>query len=505
MIMKKVRQITKKYYVRQIIACWMVLSMLVVMPMRTAMAEVVMTTPPGDITVTPLGAGTTQDMTAADGAIGVFSDFDIAATHVVTCVQPDAGSEAMFKINGNGTEIFGTFEANGSIWLIDPAGILVGDTGVIDVGGALVTSSLNLSDNDFLSGNHNFTAGAGAGDVVNEGTINAGYGAMLIGKTVTNTGLVSADNLVIMAAGNSVLITDNGTDIVVKVDMPEVDISDYTVDHGGDFGEGGIDAKRVALAAGDIWSSAYIGAHDVASSDAVATVIVDAEGDVSITGDISAHTHVSTGDSEDDAISTIDIDAGGSVDVDADVRAYAEVYNASGNATATVDITADENVNINGGDHLDFAVEAYAKAKEGSKDATATVDLHAGGNVNVNDAVRAYARTKYPGSGDSLATVDLTATKGNVNVKDDVMAMATTKEGSGNATATTNIVAGADITIESDIVSEAVSEDGSGNATATIDIIAGGNVTSVNGALTVHGGGEIKADADVHCHCHNCC
>jgi filamentous hemagglutinin family protein len=367
MIMKKVRQITKKYYVRQIMACWMVLSMLVVMPVRIALAEVVMTTPPGDITVTPLNGGTHQDMTAADGAIGIFSDFDIALGHDVVCVQPDAGSEAMFKINGNGTEIFGTFEANGGIWLIDPAGILVGDTGVIDVG-SLVASTLAHSDADFLSGNHNFTAGAVAGDVVNEGTIIADYGAVLIGKNVINTGSVSADNLVVMAAGDSVLLTDNGTDIVVKVDMPEADISDYTVDHGGDFGDGGIDAQRVVLAAGDIWSSAYISASDSAASDAIATIIIDAEGDVEVTDEVKA---VATGNGVDDAIATVTVKAEGDVKVLADEgdnsKIRAEAYNGNNNIAKVRIDTIDGDVEVianNGGNAEITAFAGNGVSKE---------------------------------------------------------------------------------------------------------------------------------------------
>ena len=88
----------------------------------------------GDITVTPLGEGTTQDMTASDGAIGHFSDFDIAAGHVVDCVQPGSNANALFRVfSDDGTQILGQFDANGNIYLIDPAGILFGADSVINV------------------------------------------------------------------------------------------------------------------------------------------------------------------------------------------------------------------------------------------------------------------------------------------------------------------------------------------------------------------------------------
>ena len=353
--MKKVRQVLKQYYVRQIVACWVVLCMVVVMPMSTAMAEVVLTSTPGPITVTPLNGGTHQDMTASDGAIGVFSDFNIAATHTVDCVQPDAGSEALFKITGDGTEIFGRFDANGSIWLINPAGILVGDTGVIEVGGALVASSLKLSGDDFLSGNHQFTGGADAGNVVNQGTIIADYGAILIGKNVINSGTVSADNLVVMAAGDSVLISENGSDIVVKAEMPDGWVSGTCVHEVSNNGGGGIevdgDNAHVVLAAGDIFSSAYISAYDDAASNAVATIDIDAAGYVEVTNKVEA---VAVGNGVNDATATVTVKACGDVKVladEGDSRISAEAYNGNNN-TAKVRIDTAGNVGVlakNGG------------------------------------------------------------------------------------------------------------------------------------------------------------
>ncbi len=103
----------------------------------------------GTITVTELGEGITQDMFASDGAIGHFSDFDIAAGHTVYCEQPGTSANALFRVfSGDGTQILGNFTADGNIYLIDPAGILFGADSQVNVN-QLIASSLDISDGDF--------------------------------------------------------------------------------------------------------------------------------------------------------------------------------------------------------------------------------------------------------------------------------------------------------------------------------------------------------------------
>jgi filamentous hemagglutinin family protein len=211
----------------------------------------------GDVTVTPLGGGITQDMTASDGAIGHFSDFDIAAGHAVTCVQPGANANALFRVfSGDGTQILGQFDANGNIYLIDPAGILFGANSQVNVN-RLVASGLDISNEDFLDGRYEFFAGEGdIGAIVNDGTINAAEGAVLIGRKVLNTGTITTGEggFVVMAAGDRVLLGEPGSHILVEmnsVTLPDEGDGDVIND-----GEITAPAGTVVLAAGDVFASA---------------------------------------------------------------------------------------------------------------------------------------------------------------------------------------------------------------------------------------------------------
>ncbi|MCK5173715.1 MAG: filamentous hemagglutinin N-terminal domain-containing protein, partial [Planctomycetes bacterium] len=272
--MEKIRRISRKYYLRQIVACWMILSMLVVMPLNTAMAGPPVYTPvitdSGGANVTQSNMFTGIEVVTQE-TIMTSSNFNTLVGETVDFSQAEgiSGAAVLNKISGGPTDYQGNLysESDMSIFLINPAGILFGGGAVINTG-ALVASSLNLTDDDFRegldTGVFNFTDGANAGIVENHGSISAETIA-LIGKTVLNTGALNGD-YVVMAAGDTVKITggpDLG-DIIVEVTVPadwESGDDAYWVDHGDEGSGGSIDAQQVVLAAGDIWSSAAINAY----------------------------------------------------------------------------------------------------------------------------------------------------------------------------------------------------------------------------------------------------
>jgi filamentous hemagglutinin family protein len=175
----------------------------------------------GNITVN--SGGNTTNMTASNGAIGNFSDFDIASNHSVLCAQGGADARALFKVfSTDGTQIYGNFEATGSIYLFDAKGVLVGPGAMINMT-QFVASSLNISHDDFLNGRDIFAGGNGA--VINQGEIFAEKVA-LIGKKVLNTGTITSPNgYVVMAAGDRVVLGQPGSNIVVELDS--IDMSEW--------------------------------------------------------------------------------------------------------------------------------------------------------------------------------------------------------------------------------------------------------------------------------------
>jgi filamentous hemagglutinin family protein len=257
--METITKIMKKRYLRRFIIYILTCNLILNTWLPAVLAEVVLQPNgviEGNITVTPL-AGGTQDMTASDGAIGHFSNFDIDAGNSVNCVQPSNSANALFRVfSGDGTQILGNFKANGNIYLIDTAGIIFGANSQINVN-RLVASSLDITNQDFLEGHYEFEAGSGdTGAVVNNGTILANEGVALIGRKILNTGdiITGTGGFVVMAAGDRVLLGQPGSNIVVKMDS-------ITMPGEGDgdvINDGLIESKSgtVVLAAGDMFASA---------------------------------------------------------------------------------------------------------------------------------------------------------------------------------------------------------------------------------------------------------
>jgi filamentous hemagglutinin family protein len=136
-----------------------------------------------------------------------WQSFSIGKTEAVTFVQPSSSSVALNRVLGaDPSSILGSMSANGKVFLVNPNGILFGNGAQVNVG-ALVASTRNITDADFMAGNYRF-AGTGSGTVVNQGAIRAdgGYVAML-GANVSNEGVISARlGTVALAAGNAMTL-----------------------------------------------------------------------------------------------------------------------------------------------------------------------------------------------------------------------------------------------------------------------------------------------------------
>ncbi|NVI83510.1 YDG domain-containing protein [Janthinobacterium sp. BJB401] len=142
-----------------------------------------------------------------------WQSFSIHAGEITRFIQQSGNSAVLNRITGHDpSKILGSLESNGKVFLINPNGIVFGQGARVDVNG-LVASSLGMTNEDFLAGKRQFTAGGVAGGVGNAGTINAGKGGqvLLIAPNVENTGIITAPNgEVILAAGRSVQLADPG-------------------------------------------------------------------------------------------------------------------------------------------------------------------------------------------------------------------------------------------------------------------------------------------------------
>src|SRR6266850_277580 len=173
-------------------------------------------------------SGNTLTITNSANAIINWQSFSIGVNEITRFLQSSGSSAVLNRVVGaNGvipqSVIDGVLSSNGRVFLLNSSGIVIGSSGRIDVAG-FVASSLNLSDQDFLSGRLRFTETPGAGGVSNAGVIDTSSGGpggrvFLVGPDVQNSGLIrSPQGQIVLAAGKSVdLVSEDSPFVTVRL------------------------------------------------------------------------------------------------------------------------------------------------------------------------------------------------------------------------------------------------------------------------------------------------
>lgn len=182
-----------------------------------------------------------------------WDSFSIGAGNTVNFHQPAADAVALNYIRGNeASQIYGSLNANGQVFLINPNGVLFAPGSQVDVGG-LVASTMNLSQVNFDSNNFKFF-GDSTNAIINQGNIhiNDGGTVAFIAAKITNSGNITAsEGNVLMAAGNAVTL-DMGGVIKIKVDEGALNT---LIDQGGAIKADGGYVYLTAKSAGDLTTS----------------------------------------------------------------------------------------------------------------------------------------------------------------------------------------------------------------------------------------------------------
>ena len=206
----------------------------------------------GGATIVGTPGKTTINQTSQNAALN-WQAFSIGKTEAVQFVQPNSNSVALNRVLGpDPSSILGSLSANGQVFLVNPNGILFGQSAQVNVGG-LVASTRGITDADFMAGNYKFS-GTGGGTVLNQGTINAdgGYVALL-GASVSNEGTISARlGTVVLAAGNAMTL-DVAGDGLLNLVVNEGAIN-ALVQNGGLIRADGGNVTLTAQAAGSLMS-----------------------------------------------------------------------------------------------------------------------------------------------------------------------------------------------------------------------------------------------------------
>jgi len=171
----------------------------------------------GSATIAQQGTQTTITQATAKGAID-WQSFSIGAHEYVQFVQPSSQAVTLNRVVGNDpSQLLGRLSANGQVFLINPSGVYFGPNARIDVAG-LVATTFDLADDDFMAGRYQFSrvAGRAPAQVVNDGTINAAGGyVVLAGDGVVNHGLIEAYlGDIVLAAGERISLDLGGDGLI---------------------------------------------------------------------------------------------------------------------------------------------------------------------------------------------------------------------------------------------------------------------------------------------------
>jgi len=163
-----------------------------------------------------IGAASDSSLTVtqtSSRAIINWSGFSIGSG---ATVQFNNGSGATLnRVTGSSVSaIDGLLSGTGSVYLINPNGVIVGKDGVVNVGGTFAASTLDVANTNFMGGGSLTFSGSSTATVINEGKIGAlGGDVALIAAKVENDGSISAPNGDVgLAAGYQVVLTDSTLD-----------------------------------------------------------------------------------------------------------------------------------------------------------------------------------------------------------------------------------------------------------------------------------------------------
>ena len=134
-----------------------------------------------------------------------FTSFDVGAGERVTVLQPSSSSLLLARVTGGlPTRLDGHVQANGSLVVANPHGVLVGASGVIETG-SFAAVALEADGSRLDAGKLVFSAGTPGAEVVNAGRITVADAGLvaLVGPRVVNTGLISARLGRVQLAGGS--------------------------------------------------------------------------------------------------------------------------------------------------------------------------------------------------------------------------------------------------------------------------------------------------------------
>lgn len=151
-------------------------------------------------------------ITVSEDAYIFWDDFSIAEGELTQFHQPSSQSVVVVEVTTQmPSQLLGTLKSNGNLFLLNPNGVQIGESGYVDSYGFLA-SSLLACPCPLIDGEQDvFIQGDSKAPVVNQGRIKAWENDIyLIGYQIENSGVVDAANgTVAIAAGQDIVLNQS--------------------------------------------------------------------------------------------------------------------------------------------------------------------------------------------------------------------------------------------------------------------------------------------------------
>lgn len=362
----------------------------------------------GVVTTNPLTGLVTTTLSISQqshGAIVDWTSFNIGKDAVVEIRNPtwNAQSVTLNRVTGpDPSQIFGQLKADGSVFLVNSAGVTFAPGSSVSVGG-LIASTLNISDAKFNAGlsSNSYTFGtgqAGQGDVTNAGVITANSGGLvaLLGERVQNGDGLSLATIsapqgtVALGVGSTITVDIGGDGLTqLRIDASAINSTNdalrFQVVNASQatlMADGGqVIMRGVASTLGSVINNGVVQAHSLSSR--------------------AGRIILSSG-SDDGVLNTVKIQAG--------------TLDASGSAGGgAIDINAQGVASID--QYSTLNVGATNTGSGGAINVTSQNGIHAFGAFNAQGGASGGngGTVKFTGSGFDLRGIDVDASAANGN------------------------------------------------------------------------------------------
>lgn len=215
---------------------------------------------------------------SSDKTILHWEDFSIQSHEGVEFKQPSSSSTALNRVQGSKvSEILGRLVANGNIFLINPNGILFGQSARVDVNG-LVASTSDIHDDDFMAGRFNFNIPSPKNAfVINKGQITAAEAGLvaLVAPGVDNSGVIQAKLGKVTLASGEVFTVDLYGDELIQLEV-DSEVAQQVI------GPDGTPLKALVNNSGEIYAEAGTVILEAQAAKGIVDQVINNEGIIDV-------------------------------------------------------------------------------------------------------------------------------------------------------------------------------------------------------------------------------